>query len=148
MYWQGTPVYTVGAFDLGSATNLDFRNLYVHGWSHASAQDSDVLTVIMGYGMNTGTVLEYSEIDGSDSGIKGSAPDGASGLVVNGVPVVHHCKIHDMVGAVNAGSGPNYLYSNEVYKINHSFVAAQTSTGLTALPTAPMTARPTQASRP
>jgi hypothetical protein len=124
-YWSGNQ----GAygncimFNYSRNSNLTFKNIYVHNWSHGNyPATTDDMKVFCGYSsrpFDSNSVIEYCEIDGSPNGTD------AGMAAYSGCSIFRYNLVHDLSnGPVLAGDGSFAdweIYGNTIYNIQGSF---------------------------
>jgi hypothetical protein len=138
LYWSGVPAYgssttiQIAAGTPGIGTNLEIKNVYIHGWSHntaASGTSEHPCAIVGDTGVpnnNVNTIVHHSVIDGSDtakdscSAIFGSPPYiehnyinyVTSGIIANGTVKIDGNTITNIVPSFDPGAHTNGIEIN------------------------------------
>ena len=146
VYWTGVPSYGSGtniqiaAGTPGIGTNIEIKNIYVHGWSHgtrAAGTSENPCGVVGDTGIpnnNVNTILHDSVIDGGDtdkascSALFGSPPYVerniiqyvTSAMILNGTVLIDSNTIQNVVPSFDSSAHENGIEINASYNVTIS----------------------------
>ena len=128
-YWSGDySPYNPGMIQHGAGTDVEYKNLYLHDWSHGGVNDTGA-GLSGGGNTNTNTILHSSVIDGSDTADVGSGVTSLAALYGNAVQYVdkNYIAYTTQGGIVNY---PVRWNGNTIAHIGPSFDAGAHRNGL------------------